>query len=519
MAQDDRESLERVLHRTRRVAALLGGTCVALAVALGAAVSVIWPAWRAGGGVDVQQALADREMRRQIVDELVSRGQGRADSHNDGDVGRVLQPNLRDRRAFDYLISSNNQGMREKDIDLPKPAGRTRVVLLGDSLVFGLGIQAEDRVGVLLERHLRERTGVADADIEVLHIGIGSWNILAESAYLRRQMGLMLPDLVIHLTTSNDLDDLEGVRGFGTMSSFSPQRRERADGRVFGHFPAWGLGGTSNHLLTGVDWEGRDRYRRSLEAIHRLKAATERAGAPYLMWCHWATVHPFVREHMTDGLEPDEILYVSQAFALDEGYWVGEGDPHWNPKGMVRMAKLLYGAIQERDLLPQLALEPWEEASRVFHEEHDTEVAAAAKDPPYAGWLRTYPVSADFEVARLSPEIASQVNGGMDPEGRISPYASFHLTSRPGDSVLIRGRGLERAEIDGVEVRVFADEHELGTFTVGHDEVFEHRWPLPAALDEQENISIRLVSNDYCYVGDDLQHCVVFRLERIATVP
>jgi len=41
-------------------------------------------------------------------------------------------------------------------------------------------------------------------------------------------------------------------------------------------------------------------------------------------------------------------------------------------------------------------------------------------------------------------------------------------------------------------------------------------WPMPPEVDGREFVAIRLHANDYAYVGEDLQHCVVFRLQTVS---
>ena len=61
-----------------------------------------------------------------------------------------------------------------------------RVVLLGDSYVYGNKVMADERLGVHLESFLNDRKAAGDVEVECLHIGIPSWNILSECAYIRR---------------------------------------------------------------------------------------------------------------------------------------------------------------------------------------------------------------------------------------------------------------------------------------------------------------------------------------------
>src|SRR5574342_587252 len=74
---------------------------------------------------------------RERAAELVSSAGGIWDSHPDPDVGRVLMAGLGGRRDEGVAIRSNRMGLREAAYQLPKPDRVVRVVLLGDSMIFG----------------------------------------------------------------------------------------------------------------------------------------------------------------------------------------------------------------------------------------------------------------------------------------------------------------------------------------------------------------------------------------------
>ena len=72
--------------------------------------------------------LNDPEIRREAMNILVARSAGVWDSHNDPDVGRIMQPNLTDREFRGVPVASNHYGMREERYAIPKQSWITRVV-------------------------------------------------------------------------------------------------------------------------------------------------------------------------------------------------------------------------------------------------------------------------------------------------------------------------------------------------------------------------------------------------------
>ncbi len=503
MTSPELESALRRLARAKRLAAVFAGTTLALVLLT---VASLEP----GGDSAVR---LDDEGRREAIAELVSRGSGVWDSHVDPDVGRVLQPDLDGRDLLGEPVSSNRFGMRERDFG-PKPAGTTRVVLLGDSFVFGHGTAAEVRFGVFLERWISERSG---AEVEVLHIGISSWNILAECAYLRRQLSLVEPDLVVQLVFNNDLDDVRGVRGFGERASFAPAHRRRADGVIARDALQRAAGiEVANLLLYGLDWESRERYRLAAEALGGLADAVEEGGGRYLCLAMWLYFQPLVEERLATELSDDELAYVSDAFLSDRTLWSGPQNNHWNAEGSERIAKLVYALVRERGLLPGLELPAWSEAEAEIDAIDGAGRREAADRGPLGRRLALHGVGKRLDFTQLDGRSASWINGGLDGEGYAAPYASLVLASDGGRELVVRGERLGRPELVNARTRVFADEVALGVIELEGERTFEERFPIPPAIADRGHVSVRFEATDYVYRGELLDRCVTLRLAEVA---
>ena len=53
---------------------------------------------------------------------------------------------------FEYQFTTNELGLRYPHIPVKKPAGERRILMLGDSFTEGVGVEADQSFGVLLER-------------------------------------------------------------------------------------------------------------------------------------------------------------------------------------------------------------------------------------------------------------------------------------------------------------------------------------------------------------------------------
>lgn len=116
-------------------------------------------------------------------------------------LGYKNRPNLKG-RFFGHEVHINSLGMRDREID-PRTTAETRIMVLGDSIPFGIGVDYEHAFPFQLEVILRE---TLRRDFRVLNMGVPSYN--TEQEYLQlKTIGLSLhPDLVLLLFTSNDLE-------------------------------------------------------------------------------------------------------------------------------------------------------------------------------------------------------------------------------------------------------------------------------------------------------------------------
>lgn len=103
-------------------------------------------------------------------------------------------------KGVDYRI--NALGLRGGEITA-KAAGARRVLLLGDSYAFGLGVSEGEAISAQLEALLREAAGGGDA-IEVINAGVPAYQTEQERLLLERTGFALQPDLVVLLWFAND---------------------------------------------------------------------------------------------------------------------------------------------------------------------------------------------------------------------------------------------------------------------------------------------------------------------------
>jgi lysophospholipase L1-like esterase len=118
-------------------------------------------------------------------------------------------PAMRQSPELPYRIG--NLGFRGPDVEIPKPPGRFRILVLGDSLTFGQGVAEERIYPRLLESILHEATD--GMDIEVVNLGVPGVGLVEVISLMQEMVPRLEADLVVWGFCINDLDlPLRGSR-------------------------------------------------------------------------------------------------------------------------------------------------------------------------------------------------------------------------------------------------------------------------------------------------------------------
>jgi hypothetical protein len=94
---------------------------------------------------------------------------------------------------FEYHVSINQLGMRDGEI-AGKDPDTTRLLLVGDSFTFGLGVEIEQTAAKLLERRL---AGSLGRRVEVLNGGFPGYGTFQELLAFRKLAPILKPDIVV----------------------------------------------------------------------------------------------------------------------------------------------------------------------------------------------------------------------------------------------------------------------------------------------------------------------------------
>jgi hypothetical protein len=127
----------------------------------------------------------------------------RAYSLPDPEVGNTMRPSALYHDTYfgaDYWVRTNSAGLRmDEEVDMSP--SRRRVVVYGDSYVFGWGVNAEDSFFTLIKRTIEAQ----DPTLQLLNAGVGAYS----TGHVKKQLdrNLFAPIAAVYFFNSNDVLD------------------------------------------------------------------------------------------------------------------------------------------------------------------------------------------------------------------------------------------------------------------------------------------------------------------------
>ena len=129
------------------------------------------------------------------------------------------------------LVSTNEEGFRDKDYPSSKGTKTKRIIGLGDSVMFGWGVEEEDAYLSQLEKKLNESDTLK---YEVINTAVPGYNTVMELATFKKKIDIAEVDLVIINFVGNDYDLPNFIHKrpdyFGIKKSMILQLFEKTDG-------------------------------------------------------------------------------------------------------------------------------------------------------------------------------------------------------------------------------------------------------------------------------------------------
>ena len=184
-----------------------------------------------------------------------------ADTEPDPLLGYRHRPGTR-ARYQGVEVAINSRGLREREAT---PGLGKRILLLGGSVAFGWGVEAEQTWGRRLEEFLPE--------VETINAGVGGYGTPQQLRYLREEGFALAPDAVFLL--------------YAEDAARPPMRRGRSDG-LRGLVEASRLGRLGFRAAARISkpspMSAARKRRESLEALVRIGDLCRRKGIPFAVF-------------------------------------------------------------------------------------------------------------------------------------------------------------------------------------------------------------------------------------------
>lgn len=238
-------------------------------------------------------------------------------------------------------VRTNEAGFRGRDFPKAKPQGSRRVVGVGDSVMFGWGVEEEESYTSLLETALNRRGG---GPVEVLNLAVPGYNTIQERAAFEYE-GLPLdPDLVLINYCLNDWSapfflpnpQRKGMLIEKTVLFEELTRRLHRDAEA-----------------EYSEMQGMDKVEAALERIRGLTAARD---IPVVFFIYPLPLKPAARDDLAKMATKRGFRYVDM-YAAFGAYYKERGlrgledlmlsprDSHPNPEGHRLIARTLEDAL------------------------------------------------------------------------------------------------------------------------------------------------------------------------------
>ena len=181
---------------------------------------------------EIENLKASLQSENELQSQLMSAQplENSVEPHLVDEIGIVLNTGM-GQSAFkahqDDVYKVNSLGLRGEEIKRKKQ-DVTRILLVGDSMVFGWKLKDEDRLSSILNRYVSERVTNGNR-VEFHTVAMPGWNVRSARAFLESHVRLLDPDLIVWWTIENDIEDVAGVIPPGQLAQWaSPQDRDQS---------------------------------------------------------------------------------------------------------------------------------------------------------------------------------------------------------------------------------------------------------------------------------------------------
>jgi hypothetical protein len=501
----------------RRAALVLGGALLALLVAEGLLSLVGGRTLRGLGGerqipLRAWRAPTDAE-RAASVEAADLPGLYRV--HEDPLVGLVFRSNA-ELTIRKVPFTTDALGLRRTP-GPPPPDDAFRVVILGDSVAFGFGLEDDEILAARLEHHLGEVLPADGPPVSCRTVAVPGWSHRNAVHFLLDHWDELACDLVVFLPVENDLIDSYSVYESGRrrnafdIAARDPLLRVSVDmvmatavaglhrlqdeGRLQ-DFEDNELGPVA--IISDLSPESGRRYDDNVASMVQLQRFLEARGAQLVSLqtshsvYHWALLERLHRAGFAGEVVP--------LFTHPPADWDLGDDPHPNATAVDVSATWIADALLERALVPGAA-----RASALPEvPAHYERTRASLLEP--ADWVRERARTRARQRLLLKSEISPadgrgllQAYAGLLPDGSLARRSLLLLPRGDGELRVELAPLPGRADLLPLEVEVRLDGELVGALTLDgrrlNSAVFPvppGEWPVEVGLSADRDVPIKV---------------------------
>lgn len=316
----------------------------------------------------------DQEYVRLVLERLLN--SGLVAENQGGDPSRFLAYTPHVEKTFEapeyrYTVRTNSLGFRSREIE-PPSADEDRLLLLGDSMFFGVGAEEDDTIAARLEQRSRQETALEKRRLAVFNFAVGGFNTAQEISVLRHFGETVRPsEVVLGFFVGNDFLT-NAVAGVDAQGNYAVDDRKLQDLRetvraehawLFAPSVVWRVLALNLYvprlrytLATAPEMMGR-----SLDLLRAARDDCRALGVPFLVvmvypregvqggWrARWSgsrrAAQALIRRGRAEGIDILDLLTVMRG-GTDAQDCYFSTDGHLNPAGNARVAAAIYGAI------------------------------------------------------------------------------------------------------------------------------------------------------------------------------
>jgi len=258
-------------------------------------------------------------------------------------------------------VELNSHGLRDEEVLYAKEPDERRVLVLGDSVTFGWGVNQGKTFSDHMEPLLSAETG---NKWQVINAGVNGYNSEQEATYLRIEGMQYSPDIVILVYVDNDIDavfdpNVTTWRRYPNWPESFPQLLERLRSLSYLYQLTWlfsRMQDVDEHAGGGIpstypaSVTSRSGWPASRAALKDIKNQCKKAQIPFLVAKQNGNDPAFFAELSESGIEAIALTLAEAEVPADQRH-VSRIDPHPSEAVHAMYAKYLVDALHVRGWL------------------------------------------------------------------------------------------------------------------------------------------------------------------------